>query len=104
MDLALVVMTAKDEDEARLVAEKLVGEKLAACVNIIPKVLSVYRWKGEVFREPECYLLAKTRKDLVPRLTAAVRSVHSYECPAVAALDITGGSPDFLAWIADMTE
>lgn len=103
MDLVLLLMTAKDGDEARKVAEKLVGDRLCACVNILPGVTSVYRWKGELFREPECYLLAKTKKELVPLVVEAVKSVHSYECPAVDCVDITGGSPDFLQWIADMT-
>lgn len=103
MEKVLVFMTARDMEEARRVAEKLVGEGLCAGVNILPGITSVYRWKGEIRREPECCLLAQTRKELMHRVEEALKSVHSYECPALACVDITGGSPDFLQWIADMT-
>lgn len=99
----LIYMTAADADEARRIGDALVAERLAACVNILPGTTSIYRWEGEIRHEAECVLIAKTRAELVERLTTRVRALHSYDCPCVVALPVAGGNPDFLSWIADET-
>lgn len=97
--LRLVYMTARHTTQARRLARALVEEKLAACVNILGPITSVYRWQGKIEQGREVALLAKTRAALVPRLQARVRELHDYEVPCVVALSITGGNPDFLAWL-----
>ena len=103
MSATLVYMTAGSAEEARSVGASLVERRLAACVNILPGMLSQYRWEGSVQTEEEVVLIAKTRSDLVDALTGHVREVHSYDCPCVVALPIEGGNPAFLQWIADET-
>lgn len=101
--LCLLYMTAPDAGEARRIGDVLVAERLAACVNIIPGMTSIYRWRGEVRHGAECVLIAKTRAELVERATARVRALHSDDCPCVVALPVTGGNPDFLSWIIEET-
>lgn len=96
-------VTCRDRAEARAIGEALVGERLAACANILPIMESIYRWKGAVETADEAVLILKTREALVPRLTARVRALHSYECPCVVALPITDGNPSYLAWIETET-
>lgn len=97
--LRLVYMTARHAAQARRLARALVEEKLAACVNILGPVTSVYRWRGKVVQGREVGLLAKTRANLVPRLQRRACELHDYAVPCVVALSITGGNPDFLAWL-----
>lgn len=99
MKYSFVYMTAKDKDEARKIGRALVQEKLAACVNIIDNMESIYRWEGKVEEGKETVLIAKTRKGLVGKLTKKVKSMHSYECPCVVALPVEGGSKEFLDWV-----
>lgn len=103
MKPCFVYITAKDRAEARAIGEKLVNERLAACVNILDGMESVYRWKGQVESAGEAVLIAKTREDLVAKLTERVKALHSYDCPCIVALPITGGNPDFLDWIENET-
>ena len=98
-----VYMTAGDLEEARMIGRMLVEERLAACVNLIDGMRSLYRWEGAVEEDTETVLVAKTDADLVDRLSQRVRAVHSYECPCVVALPIQGGHPPFLDWIAAET-
>jgi len=100
MKTSLVYVTASGIDEARRIARALVESRLAACANIVPSIESVYHWKGSVESGAESVVLLKTRASLVPKLTEAVRAMHSYECPCVVALPMSGGNPDFLKWIA----
>ena len=97
--MQLVYMTARHATQARRLARVLVEERLAACVNILGPITSVYRWQGQIEQGREVALLAKTRAALVPRLQARVRELHDYEVPCVVALPIQGGNPDFLAWL-----
>ena len=99
----MIYITASGPDEARDIGTALLQARLAACVNIVEGMTSMYWWQGEVAEAEETILIAKTRSDLVDRLTAMVREVHSYTCPCVVALPIDGGNPDFLAWIASET-
>lgn len=103
MSATLVYMTAGSMEEARSVGASLVERRLAACVNILPGMLSQYRWEGSVQTDEEVVLIAKTRGELVDALTGHVREIHSYDCPCVVALPIEGGNPAFLQWIADET-
>ncbi len=99
MTQCLIYMTASNDAEARTIARILVQERLAACVNILAGMRSVYRWEGEIQEESEIVLIAKTRRDRVPALTDRVTEIHSYDCPCVVAIPIDGGNPDFLDWI-----
>jgi len=103
-DLCLVYMTAGSAEEARLIGEALVAEQLAACVNLIDGMTSIYRWEGEVRRETETVIIAKTTERLVLALTDRVKSLHSYECPCIVALPIDAGSVDFLDWISNQVK
>jgi periplasmic divalent cation tolerance protein len=94
-----VMMTAGSREEAARLAEMLVGARLAACVQILPEIESVYRWQGEVRREPEVLLLAKTTEARFPLLEREVRALHSYDTPEIIALPITHASAPYLAWL-----
>ena len=98
-----VFITASGPDEGARLAEALVAEKLAACVNRIDNVKSVYWWKGNIERASETLLVVKTRADLVERLIARVKELHSYSVPEVIALPIEAGNPDYLRWIYEVT-
>lgn len=103
MSEALVYITCKDKAEAEGVGRALIEDKLAACVNIIEGMQSMFWWQGRTEKERETVLIAKTRAGLVSRLTEKVKSVHSYDCPCVVALPIIDGNPEFLQWIRDET-
>src|SRR5713101_9810675 len=90
----LVLMTAANAEEAERIASMLIEARLAACVQILPSIKSVYRWKGELVRENEVLLSAKTTREKFPELDRAVRAIHSYETPEIVALQITEGSLD----------
>lgn len=101
--MVLVYVTASSRDEALAIARAVVGERLAACANVLPPITSVFRWDGAAQEETETALLLKTRADLVERVSDRVRALHSYTCPCVVALPVTGGNPAFLDWIAEET-
>ncbi len=103
MSAVLVYITAKDADEAERVGRALVESRLAACVNIIDNMRSIYRWEGEIQSSSETVLLAKTRVGQVSSLVDTVRSVHSYDCPCVVAVPIIDGNPAFIDWIRQET-
>ena len=94
-----VCVTAASLAEAKIIGRALVEARLAASVNVVPGVSSFYRWEGALCEGDEAMLWAKTRADLVEPLTAMVKALHSYACPCVIALPITGGNADYLAWI-----
>ena len=95
----VVLMTAGSQEEADRLADALVVNGLAACVNVIPGVTSVYRWEGEVQRDQEWLLVAKSHRDALDELVRRVRTIHSYEVPEVVALPLVGGSQAYLSWI-----
>ncbi len=97
----VVFVTAGSMEEGAKVARTLVEEGLAACVNIVPTVRSIYRWKGEVCDEEEVLMVIKTREDLFERLKARVRGLHSYEIPEIIALPIKKGLKEYLEWMDD---
>ncbi len=95
----VVLMTAGSREEAARLAEMLVGARLAACVQIMPEMESVYRWKGSIQREPEILLVAKTTEECFVELEREVRALHSYEMPEIIALPVTVGSAPYLEWL-----
>ncbi len=95
----VVIMTAANAEEAERIAEALVGAHLAACVQLLPEIRSVYQWKGEVARDTEVLLLAKTIRARFDKLEQAVRAIHSYETPEIIALPVTAGSEPYLHWL-----
>lgn len=103
-DARLIYITAPNRDQALELAQALVGERLAACANLLGPITSVYWWGGKLNEEAEVALVLKTRADLVEALTARVRELHPYDCPCVVALPIDGGNPAFLSWIAAETK
>jgi periplasmic divalent cation tolerance protein len=94
----LVLVTASSEAEATAIAQTVVQEKLAACVNLIP-VRSVYIWQDQLQQEPEWQLLIKTTRDRYSALQERILALHSYEVPEILAIPIQAGSPSYLAWI-----
>ena len=98
-DKIVVMTTCEAADDADRIAASLVEKGLAACVNILPGVTSVYRWKGDVERAAEIVLLIKTSRALLERVQAEVERLHPYELPEVVALAIAGGSERYLAWL-----
>ena len=100
---SIIYMTCENMKEAEDIGTVLVERRLAACVNILPGMKSMYWWEGKVERAEEVGLIAKTRDSLVEELTRAVKVMHGYEVPCVVAFPIVGGNPDFLAWIRNET-
>lgn len=96
----VVLVTASSQTEAETIAEALVQERLAACVNFVP-IRSIYTWKGEVCRDEEWQLIIKTDLNRFSDLEAKVRSIHSYDVPEVIALPILNGSQPYLQWMAE---
>lgn len=99
-EAVVVVMTAGNREEATRLAEMLVGAHLAACVQIMPEMESVYRWKGKIRREPEILMLAKTTRANFAELEREVRALHSYEAPEIIALPVTAVSAPYLEWLS----
>jgi periplasmic divalent cation tolerance protein len=98
-DAIVVLMTAGSREEAARLADVLVVARLAACVQILPEIESVYHWQGNVERSAETLLLAKTTQANFNALEAMVRSLHSYETPEIIALPITTSSAPYLEWL-----
>lgn len=101
MTPVVVFSTAGSMAEAMRIAEAAVGERLAACVTLVPGVRSVYRWQGRVETAEEVLLVLKTTASRLEALAARVRALHSYQVPEVVAVPITGGWPPYLAWLAE---
>lgn len=98
-DKIVVFNTCNSEEEARRVAGELVERRLAACVQIIPGMRSVYQWQGKIEEDTEYLLLIKSRRDLFDALSRAVRLVHSYEVPELVATPVVAGLGDYLGWM-----
>ena len=103
MAVSFCYVTAGSRDEALSIGRTVVQERLAACANVLDGSTSVYWWRGALEQAGEAVLILKTRAELVERLSARVRELHSYECPCVVALPIAGGNPGYLDWIAGET-
>ena len=100
-DPIVVFLTASSGEEATRLADLLIGAHLAACVQILPEMESVYRWEGKIERQSEILLLAKTTTAKLADLEREVRALHSYETPEIIAVPIVAGSSPYLAWLFD---
>ena len=98
-DALLVLCTCPDGESARRIAGVLVEERLAACVNCLPGLTSVYRWKGEVHQDQETLLLIKTRRERFEAMRGRLVELHPYDVPEVIALDVTHGHRPYLEWL-----
>ena len=95
----VVLITTVTEEEAHNIAELLLNQRISACVNIVPRVSSLFRWHGKLDSAQESLLIVKTRTSVLPTIIEMVKSAHSYEIPEIIALPIVGGNEDYLKWI-----
>jgi len=104
VEQVVIFVTVGTREEAEVIADVLLEQQKAACVNIIPAIDSHFRWEDKLKAEQEALLIIKTRASLVGEVTNLVKTVHSYDVPEVIALPIIGGNPEYLAWIDGETE
>ncbi len=102
-DFIVVLITAQKEEDAAAIAKDLAGQKLAACVNIVRDVRSIYRWKGRTEDEREVLMVVKTRRELFPAVVKKVKELHPYTVPEIIALPIIEGTEDYLGWLKEET-
>jgi periplasmic divalent cation tolerance protein len=100
-DYAVVLTTIGAEADAGALATRLVEERLAACVNILPEMVSIYRWQGRIQQDRERQLLMKTTAARVPALEARIRELHAFEVPEFLVLRVEQGSEAYLRWVAE---
>jgi periplasmic divalent cation tolerance protein len=100
MRAIVVVTTVGTEEQAYLIAREIVARRQAACVNIVPGIRSIYRWKGKICKDGELMLLAKTLEGEFEGVVATIRELHSYELPEILSFNVTQGEQKFLEWIA----
>jgi periplasmic divalent cation tolerance protein len=99
----IVLSTVSRPDHAERIAQTLVERRLAACVNVVPGVLSLYRWEGRMQREVERLLVIKTTRERFEELHHALLELHPYDVPEVLALPVIGGNPAYMQWVAEAT-
>lgn len=104
MKINWIYMTVGNKEEAVEIGKSLVTSRLAACVNIIDHMNSIYFWEGELQNDQEVVLIAKTTEKRLPELIEKVKSMHSYECPCIVSLPVIDGNQDFLGWIKDQVK
>jgi periplasmic divalent cation tolerance protein len=102
--MCLVLTTAGSQEEAKKIAHALVERRLAACVNILPQIESVYRWQGKVESATEWLLVIKTRASSFERVRDAIQELHSYELPECVMLEVAEGDKAYLDWLAKNAE
>ena len=102
-NLCWVYITAGSFEEAKNIGQKLVEQSLAACINLLENMTSIYKWGDKLEEGQEVVIIAKTRKSLMPKLIETVISLHSYDCACILELPIQGGNPEFLKWIETET-
>ncbi len=100
-NLRLAYITTKDEKEALRIGRELVEKQLAACINVIPAMKSIYRWEGKLVEDQEAILIAKTHYSKMPELTEFVKDLHSYDCPCVVSFTLSEdeGNSEYLNWL-----
>jgi periplasmic divalent cation tolerance protein len=104
MEPVIVTTTTNKEREAKQLAATIIEKKLAACVQIIPKINSIYEWEGKIRDDQEYLLLIKTSEKLVRKLNRFIEENHSYEVPEFLVTPVIGGSDEYLDWIKDVTK
>ncbi len=102
--ITLIMTSVGTEQQAVEISEELIARRLATCVNIVPCLRSIYRWKGKVCEDTEYLLLIKTPKRFFDDVSAAIREFHSYELPEILSLPITAAEPNFHKWVLQMVE
>lgn len=100
-DKVLVLTTAGTQAEAQTIAKQLVESRLAACINLIPRIQSVYRWKGKLESTEEYLLIIKTSKARATSVEAAIKEIHSYDLPECIVVPLENGSEEYLKWIEE---
>ncbi len=100
--ISVVVTSVGTEQQAVEISEELIARRLATCINIVPCLRSIYRWKGKVCEDTEYLLMIKTRKALFGAVTEAIREIHSYELPEVLEFPVGTAEPNFHRWVVDM--
>jgi len=100
----IVLITASSADEAARIGTALVDEHLAACVNVVPQIRSLFFWEGKTRDEREALLICKSRLQILDELISRVKALHSYTIPEILALPIVGGSSDYIAWMVEATK
>ncbi|OIR19191.1 divalent-cation tolerance protein CutA [mine drainage metagenome] len=103
-EVLLVITNLPDRAAAERIAEALVIQRVAACVNVLPECRSVYRWEGKLEHATEVPLLIKTTRGAYPELEQALRKSHPYELPEIVAVPVAAGLPDYLNWVAQETQ
>lgn len=98
-DKVVVYTTCGNITEAELIARNLIDNRVAACVNVIPGLLSYYRWQGKVENDTELLLMIKTSRELVDHVRGALDALHSYDLPEMIVIPIIDGSPNYLEWL-----
>ncbi len=104
MATILFYVTCKDKDEAKSIAKKLLEEKLIACANIFPEIDSFFWWQQKIDSAKEVPMILKTKKTLSKEVITKIKELHSYECPCIVEIPITGGYKEFLKWICEETK
>ena len=99
MSHIIILTTASSEKEAQSIAEELIDSSLAACVNIIPNIRSIYMWKGKRESSPEFLLIIKTNQDCFKSIAEKIKQLHSYDLPEIISIQIADGDESYLKWI-----
>ncbi|TFH43738.1 MAG: divalent-cation tolerance protein CutA [Chrysiogenales bacterium] len=99
----VILCTVPSNETGTTISDSLVGDGFAACVNMIPGLISTYRWKGEICRDGELLLVIKSRKELFSEICARIVSLHPYEVPEILSFEISSGSEQYLNWISEST-
>jgi periplasmic divalent cation tolerance protein len=102
-DAVIVLTTVPSADSGEEIGRTLVDERLAACVNVLPAMTSIYRWKGSVQRDSECQLLIKTASSRIEALRERLGELHPYDLPEFIVVPVAGGDPAYLAWMIEQT-
>ena len=100
--ISVVVTSVGTEQQAVEISEELIARRLATCINIVPCLRSIYRWKGKICEDTEYLLMIKTRRALFGAVTEAIREIHSYELPEVLEFPVGQAEPNFQRWVVDM--
>ena len=103
-EAAVVFVTTAGQEEAETLSRVLLGDRLCACVTIVPQTTSIFRWQGNIDVARESLLVIKTTREALPALTAAVRRHHSYQVPEMLAIPVIGGSAEYLDWLTAETK